>query len=545
MSALNPTTKRRLKKIPQINSVWEGDCRPLSILAKKIDPDAQGNEQCIIWVDGSEGIVRAMDLVSPEMGQEAIVRTLLRAIETPQSPASPARPQKIILRDREIQFLLRGVLQGLDISVDYVPQLPVIEEFFHGIDSLSDNSPPTIPSQYQELLWKTAEEIWQEAPWEVLADHNIIAIKLNRWDTDTLYVSVMGMLGREYGVLFYRSLESLRRFRAAVVAEESLERLESAFLAQDCWFVNFEFPEEELETEDNLVTLNLADAHPRFGSIHPYEGMRPFLDEEEALVVYVALKALARFMNKHYDLLDSDDFEAFSKSYRIPLPEGQSQKTVAIEVSTMPELSSELFSLMEQAELDEFDSEEEDSIPLQSDLIPEDAWRSLGMVSPQWLEAVRKNSKKYYQSQEAPQLEEGMPAILVQTSLPKAKAIMEQIKADGGLKAICFNPGEDPSTETNYELGMLQAANGNLYLFGEFVSEDPAFSKDLWQWQKNCQSNKNYCSFILARGLRGASRGNPQISDLVALFEVKVISAQELGIGMLQLTPQISFELDW
>ncbi len=544
MSALNPTTKRRLQKIPQINSVWEGDCRPLSSLAKKIDPEAQGNEQCIIWVDGSEGIVRAMDLVSPEMGQEAIVRTLLRAIETPQSPAQPARPQKIILRDREIQFLLRGVLQGLDISVDYVPQLPVIDEFFHGLDSFSDNSPPTIPDQYQELLWQTADEIWQEAPWEILADHNIIAIKLNRWDIDTLYVSVMGMLGREYGVLFYRSLESLRRFRSAVIAEESLELLEKAFLTQDCWFVNFDLPEDELETEDNLVELPSSDVHPRFGSIHPYEGMRPFLDEEEALVVYVALKALARFMNKHYDLIDSDDFEAFNKRYRIPLPQGQSSKTVTVEVATMPELASEFLNLMAEAEVEDFDSEE-DALPLKDDLIPEDAWRSLGMVSPQWIEAVRSHEKKYYQSQEAPQLEEGIPAILVQTSLPKAKAIVERIKADGGLKAICFNPGEDPSTGTNYDLGMLQTANGNLYLFGEFVSEDPSFSKDLWQWEKNCQNNESYCSFVIARGLTGSSRGNPQIADLVALFEAKTISPQELGIGMLQLIPQISFELDW
>lgn len=545
MSALNPTTKRRLKKIPQIDSVWEGDSRPLSSLAKKINPDAQGDEQCIIWVDGSEGIVRAMDLVSAEMGQDAIVRTLLRAIETPQSPAQSARPQKIIVRDREIQFLLRGVLQGLDINIDYVPQLPVIDEFFRGLDSFSDNNPPSVPSQYRELLWKAADEIWEEAPWEVLADHNIIAIKLNRWDIETLYVSVMGMLGREYGVLFYRSLESLQRFRSAVVGEESLELLEKAFLTQDCWFVNFEFSEDELETEDNLAQLYQSDVHPRFGSIHPYEGMRPFLDEEEALVVYVALKALARFMNKHYELLDSEDFDAFEKRYRISLPQGQSPKTISVEVSTMPELAAELVDLMEGADLEEFDSEEDISVSIQDDLIPEDALRILGMVSPLWIEEVRNNSKKYYQSQKAPQLEEGMPAIIVQTSLPKAKAIVEQIKADGGLKAVCFNPGEDPSTDTNYDLGMLQAAHGNLYLFGEFVSEDPDFSKDLWQWEKNCQSNQNYCSFVIARGAKGASRGQPKISDLVGLFEVKVISPQELGIGVLQLIPQIHFELDW
>ncbi|MEQ8961214.1 MAG: hypothetical protein RLP02_25365, partial [Coleofasciculus sp. C2-GNP5-27] len=111
MSALNRNTRRRLKRLPQIPSVWEGDRRSLVTVSDQGDFDAEGNNECILWVDGSEGIVRAMEIVSPEMGPEAIVRTLLRAMEHPQSPARPARPSKIVVRDREVQFLLRGVLQ--------------------------------------------------------------------------------------------------------------------------------------------------------------------------------------------------------------------------------------------------------------------------------------------------------------------------------------------------------------------------------------------------------------------------------------------------
>ncbi|MCU0536163.1 MAG: hypothetical protein MUD14_19935 [Hydrococcus sp. Prado102] len=133
MNNLPQTTKRRLKKIPQIPSVWEGDRRALSHLQESLEANEDNGGECIIWVDGSEGFVRAMEVVSPEMGPEAVVRTLLRAIETPHSPAKPARPQKIIVRNREIQFFLRGALQSLDIAIDYVPDLPLIDELFRRI----------------------------------------------------------------------------------------------------------------------------------------------------------------------------------------------------------------------------------------------------------------------------------------------------------------------------------------------------------------------------------------------------------------------------
>jgi hypothetical protein len=38
---------------------------------------------------------------SARTGPEATVRTLLRAMEHPNSPATPARPQKIVVRDSQ------------------------------------------------------------------------------------------------------------------------------------------------------------------------------------------------------------------------------------------------------------------------------------------------------------------------------------------------------------------------------------------------------------------------------------------------------------
>jgi hypothetical protein len=47
---------------------------------------------------------------------------------------------------------------------------------------------------------------------------------------------------------------------------------------------------------------------------------------------------------------------------------------------------------------------------------------------------------------------------------------------------------------------------------------------------------------VIAKGLTGASRGNPKLKDMMALFEVRSLSAQELGIGTLRLVPQFDFE---
>jgi hypothetical protein len=60
MAVLNRSTQRRLQELPQIPSVWEGDRRPLLGLAESSHLDAEPNAECIIWVDGVEGVLRAM-----------------------------------------------------------------------------------------------------------------------------------------------------------------------------------------------------------------------------------------------------------------------------------------------------------------------------------------------------------------------------------------------------------------------------------------------------------------------------------------------------
>jgi hypothetical protein len=546
MNALNQTTRRRLLRLPQIASVWEGDRRALTQGAYNTSPEWNGekdisNGNCILWVDGSQGVVRAMDVVPPDAGPETVVRTLLRAMEQPHSPSLPARPQKIVVSDRELLFFLRGVLQGLDITLDYVPDLPLIDEIFRGFEDAIHNRLPQLPEAYITTLPAKAMEIWELAPWQFLEDHQILAIELNQWDIDTLYISIMGKLGMEYGVLLYRSLDSLQRFRQqALAADESTEAMEEAFLGQDCLFVTFDAISEE-ESVINPALLPTSAIAPSFGSLHPLEGMRASLCEEEASAMQFSLEALARFLRQNSAKFANGAFPELTSRFRISVSaeiasEDSKPKSLPVKVSTLPELAAEMLSI---GESEAFDM---GGMPIiRDDLVPENSFLSLGMVPWETLSMVRLGAE-YCQIQEAiAEAGDGLPVIMIQTSRPKAKALIEDLKNAGGLQAICFNPGEDPHGGDRYDLGLLQAGSGEFYLFGEFSENDPTHAAARKKWDQRCKKTKGYCGLIIAKGLTGASRGNPKLSDMMGLFEAQALSANKLGLGTLQL----SLAVDW
>jgi hypothetical protein len=436
----------------------------------------------------------------------------------------------------------------LDIAIDYAPELPLIDELFRGFADILDSQTPDLPPQYAQILREKAFAIWEVAPWEFLEEQQILSIEINKWDVGTLYASVMGMLGMEYGILFYRSEESLKQFRAAVLRdEESTEHLEEAFLKQDCLFLTFESADEIDEDDDeesDLADLPLSEIDPTFGNIHPLEGLRSVLYDEEALVIFVAIESLSRFVRDHRRQLHEDIFPTLNRRYRISLPQSEeSTKSLAVTVSTMPQLAAELEEMagfgVDDQEIGSQGSPNFQS--LQDDLIPEDSFLSLGVLSWEMLEYLRKGVS-YHKAGEIKQVGDGLPVILIQTSRPKAKTVIERIEAADGLRAICFNPGADPFDGDRYDLGLLQTQNGELFLFGEFLDEDPIHVEARKKWNQRCKNTKGYCGLIIAKGLTGASRGNPQLRDMMALFEARSLSPKDLGIGILQLMPELKFE---
>ena len=497
------------------------------------------SRELIVWVDGVECIVRSMEVVSETMGSEAIVRALIKAMEAPQAPSQPARPQKIIVRDRQLQFYLRGVLQDLEIVVEYVPELPIIDELFHRFAEMSGVGTPKLPRKYLDLLKAEAREIWALAPWEMLNDYEVISIELNHWDIDKLYVSVMGMLGMEYGILLYRSIESLQRFRSMALNDDEAMEMESAFLAQDCMFLTFEAAVEPLsgritpDLDHQLASLPATSIEPSFGNIHPMEGMRPFLYEEEAIAAYVALAALKGFLTAFKRQLQANDLPSLTKRIKVRFPDTESIERVTVE--TLPELSAELLEMHLAMEADDETEFNPLELQIQEDLIPDDAFIKLEIMSWDRVESTRR-SVMYHQTSKVKAVGAGLPIITIQTTRSKAAEIVDRIQSAGGLLGICFNPLAD-SDGANFDLGILQLADGEMQLFGELSTESATQIDEQKKWHQQSQKTKGYCGLIIAHGLTGKAREHPGIKETIAFLETKSLSNDDLGLGTLQLMP--------
>ncbi|ASC73424.1 uncharacterized protein XM38_043910 [Halomicronema hongdechloris C2206] len=554
MSTLNRSTSQRLQRLPKLPSVWEGDrCSMTGSLAAQFDASDDHDPaptDCILWVDGTQGTVRSLAIVPTDAGPEAMVRTLLQAIEHPQGAADPCRPQKIVVRDRELQFYLRGVLQDLDITVDYGPALPLIDELFQQLQQQVLPERPNLPEPYAQDLMATAMAMWDIAPWQVLNEQQILAVEINAWEVDTLYVSTLGMAGVEYGLLLYRSVTSLRQFRQRVLSgSQSTKQMQEAFLEQDCLFLNFEL----LDADDGwfslpqTVTTPGPDAvQPEFGSLHPLEGLRNHLEVEEAFTMMVALEALRRFFKRFYHSLEAVPFPTLDGRYRIENPDPNlSQKTLSVLVKTLPALAQELIQETEVALGGAGDQGQQDfsrTLPvLRDDYIPQGSLVMLTKLPGDWLQQLRQSPQRYLQSmafraaageRSSPQ---ELPVVLIQTSRPKAKTLIENLRHAQGIQAVCFTPGHDFYSGAAYELGLLQTGDDEFHLFAEYLRDDPVDRRSLSRWWQWHQDYQGHCGVVIAAGVTGSASGNPQLKDLCALFETRSCTAEELNIPPLEM----------
>jgi hypothetical protein len=487
--------------------------------------------------------VRGLTIVPADSGYEPIVRTLLQAIESPQGSLNPARPKKIVVRDREIQFYLRGALQDLDIAIDYVPELPMIDHLFEALQHPGGLSEAELPPRYSEALLDQAMDIWDLSPWNSLNEQQILAIDLNAWDIDTLYVSMLGMAGVEYGLLMYRSLESLKQFRERVLqGQKSPKQMQEAFLEQDCLFLNFElYDDPSYSTQDQPVAwlANAPEAvQPDFGSIHPLEGLRSCLAEEEAMIFLVAMEAIKRFFAKHRNRLERPPIEAIKGNYRIPNPaSANGSKTLNVTVRTLPEVTEELLAETDRAlgdmppVLDEFPV-------LRDDYVPEGALIVLTQFQRTWLSYLQDNPSVTYQpcsqGQSLSDLQT-LPVVLIQTSRPKGKALIENLQQAQGVQAVCFNPGSDPFSGLGFELGLLQTGDSELHLFAEYETNSATDRQLLERWQQWQQASGGFCGVVIAGGVTGNAKGNPGLKDIIGFFEARCSTSQDLNLPPLML----------
>jgi hypothetical protein len=566
MHQLSPFTCRRLSQLPRLSSVWECDRRPLAAMGNDLGPSAapangleSAQGDCIMWADSLHGIVRGLSVVPHETGNEAIVRTLLQAIETPQGGVEPARPRKVVVRDREIQFFLRGALQDLNIPVEHAPTLPVIDEVFQKLQA-PELPTANLPKAYEETLLQKTALLWHDAPWQYFSEQEILAIELNCWEIETLYLSVLGLAGMEYGLLFYRDLASLQQFRHKLLnSHDFSDGMKQAFLEQNCLFINFNLADDAVLLHPSsprqsqsakrgagLSIIGRSIEMPvsyEFGSLHPLEGLRSQLAVEEAASLIVVLEALHRFFKKHDISVEDFALKPVSSRFRIANPTYSIQlsnpdspaeipEKITVKISTLPDVSA---AFLEEA----LDSDEPPNLaPLIDDSVPEGSLIILGAHTEEKLEPLREISRIYYQDflqppKQRPSHQATWPVLTIQTSRPKAQQLVQRLRAEGGIRAICFNPGNDPISGQVFQVGILQTAKGHLHLFNEYEIDDPSDSLNLERWSRTSAANFHCCGCIIATGATGLKRGRPTLREVVAFFEMPDKRPEELGLAPL------------
>jgi hypothetical protein len=532
MSIINPATRRQLQSLPKTSHVWEG--ARLELPAAGSWGEGEEERECVVWIDGVEGIVRAMDTIGSIVGHEGVARTLLRAIQSPQPPAQPNLPQKIVVRDRQLQFYLRGALQELGIAIEYANELPLIDRLFERMLSSVKEPTPTLPPQYAKQVTNTIENLWRKAPWQILADCEIFKIEVNRWDIDTLYVCCLGMMGVEYGVLLYRTLDSLEQFRVAAGGDESTAAMESAFLSQDCIFVTFDasdmndvplppFASRSAKSKGKIPEIQL-------GSIHPLEGMRPFLYEEEALLTFVGIGAFVKFVDMHRRELSQEPLPPIEETLEIVLPPNAPEKKLSVVVSTQPEITERLLDLMDDYDDDDDDDDDDDEeIELSHDWLPDNSFVNLASLSWQAIDNISKSAKYYRISADLPRTTGGLPVLIVQTSRNKVSKLVEAIDRAGGLEGICLVPSFDEFWGTHFFVGILRFISGENQVFGEYREDDTGESILVKKWGELLVASQGNCALIIAQGISGKNAHNPTPSDIIAAISTQAITPDVLG----------------
>ncbi|MEN9226510.1 MAG: hypothetical protein Q6M54_13680 [Thermostichus sp. DRC_bins_24] len=149
-----------------------------------------------------------------------------------------------------------------------------------------------------------------------------------------------------------------------------------------------------------MAELDPDAIEPNFGTIHPLEGLRSALQEDEAAILLVALEALHRFLRQHRRKLE-EDFQPCQGRYRIPHP--QAKGTTAEDLLELGEATEASTQTL-----------------LRDDLVPEGAQLGLGVLPWTTVEALRLMGQLHpLPESKLVERGEGLPVVIVCTSRPK------------------------------------------------------------------------------------------------------------------------------
>ena len=177
--------------------------------------------------------------------------------------------------------------------------------------------------------------------------------------------------------------------------------------------------------------------------------------------------------------------------------------------------------------------------PLRGDLLPENSIVMLGSIPWEMYEILKKSARTMPAST-SPKKSANLPVVIIQTSRPKAKVMIEQITKSGGLTGLCFTMGFDQWRSKEFQLGVVQLGNGENQVFREYDIYDSAerkvYTHIRQKWDQEAIKTEKICGVLICQGVTGKNRGQPpELKDILMLIELPFMDSKDLLSRSLEL----------
>lgn len=196
--------------------------------------------------------VRAVSLVDPATSENALLNALVEAIIPSTNPnLAPMMPGRIEVADAATAQQLRQALTGLRVEIAVAQDMTIIDSLATNLASdlrrqLAPIPAWDAPAEVIRDLAATAANLYRRDPWQAMGDTPPVAITINRYGVDTLWLSLT--FGNEHaeGVIAYLSEAD---YHLAGKVGFLMERLEEA----GGEVINLDLPAEDVAVVERAI----------------------------------------------------------------------------------------------------------------------------------------------------------------------------------------------------------------------------------------------------------------------------------------------------
>jgi tetratricopeptide (TPR) repeat protein len=223
-----PLVKKRLRRLPQTDDVWQADFRQCG---PRIEEQGELSAPWILLVVScATGVILEQDVTFEPPTAELLWDKLAAAMQSPLA-GDGFRPASLQVATEGVWTELRPHLEELDVELQLVSELEQLDEIFEEMTRslLADQPPglldmPGVAVEHVAGFYQAAAEFYTKAPWRRLGYESAIRIESTAFDSGPWYAVVMGQSGLTFGVALYEDLKVLERLWAGKMSDEDNAR---------------------------------------------------------------------------------------------------------------------------------------------------------------------------------------------------------------------------------------------------------------------------------------------------------------------------------